>query len=174
MMFSKQLMAGGKQDTSDTEHKLRQDKVHRISVSLPKSLTVKLDEIVAEGHYRNRSQAITQMVRNNLLDQQYLRRGSQVMAGTVTLVYDESRPRLRERLIHIQRSHIDTVISSLNVLLENQHSLEVLQVQGPVDTLNAIVQQIKACKGVESCKLALTTIIMPPIHKKEDEEHGEY
>lgn len=151
--------------------KSRTDKVQRISVSLPESLTLKLDQVVAEGFYLNRSQAIAHMVHNHLLEQQYQLRGGQVMAGTITMVYDESRPRLREQLIHIQRRHIDTVISSLNVLLENQHSLEVLQVQGPVDTLNTIVKKIKACKGVESCKLALTTIIMPPIHNKEGEEN---
>ncbi len=146
------------------------DKVQRISVSLPESLTRALDQMVTECNYRNRSQAIAHMVRESLLE--YHRKGgNQIMAGTITLVYDEARPDLRNRLIQIQRSHIDTVISSLNVLLENQHSLEVLQVQGPVDTLYAIQKEIRACKGVESCKLALTTTIMPPIHSNEEERH---
>ncbi len=148
------------------------DKVHRISISLPESLTRALDKMVSDCGFLNRSQAIAQMVRNNLLDH-HRQVGNQVMAGTITLVYDEARPKLRKKLIHIQRKHIDTVISSLNVLLENQHSLEVLQVQGPVDTLNTIEKEINACKGVESCKLALTTIIMPPIHKKSGVNNGQ-
>jgi len=139
------------------------DKVQRISISLPDSLISELDQLVNEGIYGNRSQAVAQMVRNSLLDM-HRQQEDQVMAGTVTLVYDESRPTLRSQLVQIQRNHIDTVISSLNVLLENHHSLEVLQVQGPVRTLNTIVQEIRACKGVESCKVALTTTIMPPIH----------
>jgi len=139
------------------------DKVQRISISLPDSLISELDQLVDEGVYGNRSQAVAQMVRNSLLDM-HLQQEDQIMAGTVTLVYDESRPTLRSQLVQIQRNHIDTVISSLNVLLENHHSLEVLQVQGPVRTLNTIVQEIRACKGVESCKVALTTTIMPPIH----------
>ena len=117
--------------------KPKTDKVHRISVSLPESLTKALDQMVTDCSFVNRSQAIAQMVRDNLLDH-HRQKGSQIMAGTVTLVYDEARPKLRAKLIHIQRKHIDTVISSLNVLLENYHSLEVLQVQGPVDTLNKI------------------------------------
>jgi len=139
------------------------DKVQRISVSLPDSLIRELDQLVESGIYGNRSQAVTQMVRNSLLEVQR-QDDAQIMAGTITLVYDESRPTLRSQLVQIQRQHIDTVISSLNVLLENHHSLEVLQVQGPVCTLNTIVEEIRACKGVESCKVALTTTIMPPIH----------
>lgn len=146
------------------------DKVQRISVSLPDSLISELDKLVDEGVYFNRSQAVAQMVRNNLLDM-HRQQDDQIMAGTITLVYDESRPTLRSQLVQIQRKHIDTVISSLNVLLENHHSLEVLQVQGPVRTLNTIVQEIRACKGVESCKVALTTTIMPPIHGPKGEEH---
>ncbi len=146
--------------------KLKTDKVHRISVSLPEQLTEELDQLVIEGGYQNRSQAITHMIRNTLVDH-YGKKGTQVMAGTVTLVYDESRPSLRQNLVSIQRQYIDSVISSLNVLLENDHSLEVLQVQGPVNTLNTIVKKIRACKGVESCVLALTSTIMPPIHRKE-------
>jgi len=147
------------------EQKFKTDKVQRISVSLPDSLAKELDQMVTDRSFVNRSQAIAQMVRNNLLDH-HRQKGNQIMAGTVTLVYDEARPKLREKLVHIQRKHIDTVISSLNVLLENNYSLEVLQVQGPVDTLNGIVKEIQACKGVETCKLALTTTIMPPIHRK--------
>lgn len=122
--------------------------------------------MVEAGGFVNRSQAIAQMVRNNLLDH-HQQKPHQVMAGTITLVYDEAKPQLRPKLLQIQRHHIDSVISSLNVLLEDQHSLEVLLVQGPVAKLHQVVKEILACKGVESCKLALTTTVMPPIHKKE-------
>lgn len=145
--------------------KPKTDKVHRISVSLPEHLTEDLDQLVLEGGYQSRSQAITHMIRNTLIDH-YGQKGHQIMAGTVTLVYDESRPNLRQNLVKIQRQYIDSVISSLNVLLENNYSLEVLQVQGPVDTLNTIVKKIRACKGVESCKIALTSTIMPPLHSQ--------
>jgi CopG family nickel-responsive transcriptional regulator len=145
--------------------KSKTDKVHRISVSLPDQLTKELDQMVIDGGYQNRSQAISHMIRNTLADH-YSQKGHQVMAGTVTLVYDESRPNLRQNLVSIQREYIDSVISSLNVLLENYYSLEVLQVQGPVDTLNTIVKKIRACKGVENCKIALTSTIMPPLHSK--------
>ncbi|MBU0944135.1 MAG: ribbon-helix-helix protein, CopG family [Proteobacteria bacterium] len=154
------------------EQKPKTDKVHRISVSLPEKLTRELDQMVTEGGYLNRSQAIAHMIRNTLLEH-YQRQGTQVMAGAMTLVYDEARPNLRANLVRIQRKYIDSVISSLNVLLENDFSLEVLQVQGPVNRLNKIVKEIRACKGVESCKLALTSTVIPPIHRKEGVTDGD-
>jgi CopG family transcriptional regulator, nickel-responsive regulator len=150
--------------------KSKSEKVHRISISLPESLTRQLDRMVLEGGYKNRSQAIGQMIRNTLLDH-YEQSGDQVMAGALTLVYDEAQPNLKTRLLRIQRRYIDSVISSLNVLLEDDFSLEILQVQGPVNTLNTILKEIRACKGVESCKLVLSSALIPPIHAKRS-NHG--
>jgi CopG family nickel-responsive transcriptional regulator len=141
------------------------DKTQRISVSLPVQLTEELDKMVMNGGYRNRSQAMAQMIRNTLLDH-YEQSGNRIMAGTITLIYDEAQADLKTRLTAIQRHHIDSVISGLNVLLEKDYSLEVLLVQGPVDTLNKIVKEIRACKGVENCKLVLSSALMPPIHRK--------
>ena len=146
------------------------EKTHRISISLPVQLTRELDRLVDEGGYRNRSQAVAQMIRTTLLDH-YEQKGSRVMAGAVTLVYDESQPGLKSKLLSIQRCYIDSVISSLNVLLEDNFSLEVLQVQGPVDTLNVILKEIRALKGVENCKLVLSSAVLPPIHNRQGDDH---
>jgi len=148
------------------------EKVHRISISLPEQLTVELDQMVVDGGYKNRSQAIARIVRNALLEH-YGEKGAQVMAGSITLVYNEAQPNLKTNLVNIQRKHIDSVISSLNMLLEDNYSMEVLQVQGPVNKLNRIVRELRACKGIENCKLILSSAVIPPIHGKKganDEE----
>ncbi len=150
----------------------KMEKVHRISISLPEQLTVELDQMVVEGGYKNRSQAIARIVRTALLEH-YGEKGSQVMAGSITLVYNEAQPNLKAQLVAIQRKHIDSVISSLNMLLEDNYSMEVLQVQGPVNKLNRVVRELRACKGIENCKLILSSAVIPPIHGKKganDEE----
>ncbi len=53
------------------------------------------------------------------------------MAGTITIVYDESKGNLLQRLAELERRFLDEVISSLHVQLENDHRIEVLLVQGP-------------------------------------------
>ncbi len=69
------------------------------------------------------------MISEQLVQHQQ-RFGRQVMAGTITLIYDHAKPGLQSRLTKIQHQYLKEIISSQHVHLENHHSLEVLLVQG--------------------------------------------
>ena len=43
---------------------------------------------------------------------------------------------------------------------------EALLVQGPAETLRALTDEITACKGVKTVKLAITAALLPPLHGK--------
>jgi CopG family transcriptional regulator, nickel-responsive regulator len=137
----------------------------RTSISLPPELSRRLDEWVAARGFENRSQALREMIHGQL-SRFHQEDGDQVMAGTITIFYDESNARLRSRLQAIQREHINEVISSQHVLLENNHTMEVLLVQGPANTLRAIADALVSCKGVSTGGLNLSTSVLPPIHAK--------
>jgi CopG family nickel-responsive transcriptional regulator len=137
--------------------------VQRISISLPGSVFRELDQLIAERGLESRSKAVADMVTQFALKHKE-DRGTNIMAGTITVVYDISTGTLLQRLAELQRHHIDEVISSLHVQLENNHRMEVLLVQGPVETLKSIVDKLVAIKGVKTGKLSLTATIMPPIH----------
>lgn len=142
---------------------IRKEKAHRISISLPQELARDLDQLLTERGFQNRSQVIAELVRQELVDHRS-RQGDAVMAGTLTLVYDEAIPGLRVRLMEIARRHLDEVISSLHVMLEDDHSLEVWLVQGPVSRLHRICNEVLACRGVKTGKLTLTSAVLPPLH----------
>lgn len=137
--------------------------VKRISVSLPPRVFAELDRLVVDRGFENRSQAISEMIHQSLTEH-YQEQGSRLMAGTITLFYDESKPGLLQALAEIQRSHIEEVISSQHVLLEDNHTMEVLLVQGPADRLKEIADELITCKGVRSGKLTISSAILPPIH----------
>ncbi len=141
------------------------EKVQRISVSLPEGLCRDLDRLLDARGFPNRSQAIADMVRRELVDQKG-RQGRQVMAGTITLVYSEEAPSLRVHLIDVARQHLPEVISSLHVMLEDFHTLEVWLVQGPVAQLHCILNKILACRGVKTARLTLTSEVLPPLHAR--------
>jgi CopG family nickel-responsive transcriptional regulator len=138
-------------------------KVQRISVSLPESVFCELDQLVAERGWENRSKAISVMVTQSALEYRE-ENGETLMAGTITIVYDESQGNLLQRLAELERRFLDEVISSLHVQLENDHRIEVLLVQGPARSLQKIADQLLALKGVKTGKLTLTTMLMPPLH----------
>jgi CopG family nickel-responsive transcriptional regulator len=140
----------------------KKDSVERISVSVPKSLLAQLDEMVESRGFDSRSQAITEMI-NTELAQHSGELGDKIMAGTITLIYDHSKFQLQSQLSDIQHKHIAEVISSLHVHLENQHTMEVILVQGPATKLKQIADQLITCKGVKTGKLQLTAIVIPPL-----------
>jgi CopG family transcriptional regulator, nickel-responsive regulator len=138
-------------------------KVQRISVSLPESVFCELDQLVAERGWESRSKAISVMVTECALEHRE-DQGDTLMAGTVTIVYDEAKGNLLQRLAELERRFINEVISSLHVQLENDHRIEVLLVQGPARILQNIADQLLSLKGVKTGKLTLTTMLMPPLH----------
>lgn len=135
----------------------------RISISLPEPLFVKLDAMVEERGYASRSDAISKMISEQLVQhaQQF---GKEILAATITLVYDHSKPGLQSRLIKIQHRYLKEIITSQHVHLENNHSMEVILAQAPGERLKQIADQLIACKGVKHGHLSVTSTLLPPIY----------
>jgi CopG family nickel-responsive transcriptional regulator len=134
----------------------------RISISLPEPLFVQLDEMVAARGYASRSEAISKMISEQLV--QHARQfGKAVMAGTITLIYDHARPGLQNRLMEIQHQYLKEIITSQRVHLENHHSLEVILVQAPGKRIKKIADELIACKGVKHGYMNVTSTLLPPL-----------
>ena len=138
------------------------EKVARFSISIPAELAVQLDRMVEKRGYKNRSQAVAEMVRTQVVEHCGTNDGES-MAGTISLVYDYRKPGLQKQLSDIQHNYFLMVAASMHVHLEQHHYLEVLLVQGPVKDLRKLSDEFATCKGVKSAKLQLTTFAMPPL-----------
>jgi CopG family nickel-responsive transcriptional regulator len=135
----------------------------RISISLPSTLYDELDAMVADRGYASRSEAISKMISEQLVQHEQ-QLGRQIMAGTITLIYDHSKTGLQSRLMKIQHKYLKEIISSQHVHLENHHSLEVLLVQGPGVRLQRIADELITCRGVKHGYLNVTSTTLPPIY----------
>jgi CopG family nickel-responsive transcriptional regulator len=137
--------------------------VSRISVSLPESLLRQLDSMVSVRGFESRSQAIAEMINQQLAEHKQ-QLGEEIMAGTITLVYDHSTPGLQKQLADLQHEYLSEVISSLHVHLMHAHTMEVILVQGPAARLQAIADRMVTSRGVITGRLQLTAAIIPPVH----------
>ncbi len=135
----------------------------RLSVSLPSELLVRLDAMVAERALPSRSQMIAELIRHALAEHSQAR-SDVVLAGTITLIYRADSGRVRHLLAQTQSVFIKEVISSQHVLLEDDQSLEVLLVQGPIARLKALCDALRTVRGVQQVKLVTTTALLPPLH----------
>lgn len=139
------------------------EKVRRVSISLPESIYRQLDMLIEQRGFASRSQAVAEMVSGSLADL-HDGHGPKVMAGTLTLFYNIAKGNVRQEMARLQQRHLDEVISSLHVLLENNHVMEVILLQGPASKLETISDEFITLKGVRTGKLTLVSHIMPPIH----------
>lgn len=137
--------------------------VSRISVSLQEALLLQLDEMVNARGFESRSQAIAEMISHHVTAHKR-ELGNEVMAGTITLLYDHSTPRLQKTLADLQHEHISAVISSLHVHLMHSQTLEVILVQGPAAELQLLSDKMTTNRGVISGQLQLSTTLMPQLH----------
>jgi CopG family nickel-responsive transcriptional regulator len=137
--------------------------VSRISMSLPYGLLQDLDRMVLERGFESRSQAISDMLHQFLIEHRR-ERGNDLMVGTVTLVYDNAVPGLQRQLAELQCRHIDEVISSLHVHLVHNQTMEVILLQGPVHSLQRIADALISTRGVTSGKMHLVAALIPQLH----------
>ena len=128
----------------------------RFTVSVNEQLLHELDRMMRQKGYTNRSQAVADMIRADLVEhrQQF---GDQEIAGTITLVYDHHKPHVMEVLTDIQHDHGTTIVSTLHVHLDHHNCLEVLVLRGKASVIKSVADQLIATKGVKHGKLTVTT-----------------
>lgn len=137
--------------------------VNRISISLPEDLHAELDLMVADRGFESRSQAINDMLRQNLVEHKR-QTGNQVMVGTITILYNNATRGLQKTLADLQYRYLDEVISSLHVHLTDNQTMEVILVQGPAKQVQTIANEMITLRGVITGKLQLIGALIPPLH----------
>jgi CopG family nickel-responsive transcriptional regulator len=130
--------------------------VTRFSISLPAELAGQLDRMTREKGYDNRSLAVADMIRAQLVEHRQ-RLDREEIAGTITLVYDHHKPHVQETLTDIQHDHHDLIVATLHVHLDHDNCMEVLAVRGRASAVKRIADALIAAKGVKHGRLTVTS-----------------
>lgn len=128
----------------------------RFGISIDDRLLRRFDELIAEKGSVNRSEAIRDLIRGALIEDQWAR-GNEETVGTVTLVYDHHTRDLSDKLTEQQHSHHDAIVSALHVHLDAHHCLEVVVVRGKAREVKRLADELIGTKGVKHGKLVTTT-----------------
>ncbi len=129
----------------------------RIGISIDPALLESFDRLIGDKGYVNRSEAIRDMIRDALVEDQIKRQDDAPTVGTVTLVYNHHTRDLADKLTEHQHSHHDAIISALHVHLDSHHCLEVVVVRGTSAQVKRLADELIGTKGVKHGKLVLTT-----------------
>ena len=128
----------------------------RFGVSIDEHLLEQFDEHIAEKSYVNRSEALRDLIRGALVEDQW-DAGDAEAIGTVTLVYDHHAHDLADKLSDHQHTHHEEIVSTLHVHLDADHCLEVVVLRGVARDLRRIADGLIGTKGVKHGRFVATT-----------------
>jgi CopG family nickel-responsive transcriptional regulator len=134
--------------------------VERIGISLERKLLSNFDKLIAKQGYQNRSEAIRDLIRQQLSSERLGDPKAKAVAA-VFLVYDHHATKLMERLTSLQHSHLLQTISSVHIHLDKHNCLEVVVLRGRVGEINKMAENIVSLKGVKLGRINLVAAETP-------------
>lgn len=128
----------------------------RFGISMEKELLERLDEEIVKRGYPNRSEAIRDLIRNQLVELDWSQDDEEV-AGTITLIYNHHVRGLSDLLLELQHQHHRMIVSVMHVHLEHDHCLEVMVLKGRASEAKELSSRLIGVKGVKHGKLTITS-----------------
>jgi CopG family transcriptional regulator, nickel-responsive regulator len=129
--------------------------LERIGIAIPGDLLKKFDKLIEQRGYANRSEAVRDLVRKELVDDLAASPTAEV-CGTVTLIYDHHARLLLDKLTNIQHEYHNAIMSTVHVHLDHDNCLEVILVRGKSTLVQKLANSLIATKGVKHGRFILT------------------
>jgi len=128
----------------------------RFGISMDKKLLERLDKEIVMRGYPNRSEAIRDLIRNQLVELDWSHEEEEV-AGTITIIYNHHIRGLSDLLLELQHQHHAMIISVMHVHLEHDNCLEVMVIRGKAAEARELAGRLIGVKGVKHGKLTITS-----------------
>ena len=115
--------------------------LYRFGVSLEKNLINDFDVLIKNENYKNRSEAIRDLIREKLVQKKWTEGG--IVAGAIVMTYDHHKRELVNKMLDIQHDHHDMTMSTLHVHLDHHLCLEVIAVKGKARNVDLLANSLK-------------------------------
>jgi len=130
-------------------------KLVRFGVSLEKRLLEKFDKLIREKNYTNRSEAIRDLIREDLIKKEW-QEGKEI-AGAITLIYNHHKRELLNKITDTQHDFQKIIISTSHIHLDQNNCLEIIAVRGDPKEAQRLADTLKSIKGVKHGTLSMST-----------------
>ena len=131
------------------------EKITRFGVSIEPDLLKKFDKIIKKEGYTNRSEAIRDLVRKNLIREENKDPNAESI-GTLTMIYDHHTGNLTNKLLDLQHDHTKEILSTTHIHIDHNNCLEVLVLKGKTGKIQKLADNIKSLKGIKHGELVIT------------------
>jgi CopG family transcriptional regulator, nickel-responsive regulator len=131
--------------------------LERVSLAIEADLLGRFDALIERSGHGNRSEAVRDLIRNRLIEEDWQREASGEVVATVTLVYDHHRRELADRLLEVGHDHHGAVIATLHIHLDHHNCLEIIALRGKAKQLRKIADHLIGMKGVKHGKVVVSS-----------------
>ncbi|MBI5923551.1 MAG: nickel-responsive transcriptional regulator NikR [Betaproteobacteria bacterium] len=129
--------------------------MERFTISLDTELAREFDRLILERGYRNRSEAIRDILRGQLEQLRQTKEQSRHCIANLSYIYNHHERDLAERLIGLQHDHHNLTVATMHAHLDHEHCIESAILRGPTAEVTRFADAIKAERGVRHGQLNL-------------------
>lgn len=144
--------------------------MERFTISLDEDLALAFDQLIRSRGYTNRSEAIRDMLRQELEHTRLARQEAPYCVASLSYVYNHRERQLAERLTEHQHHAHDLVVSTMHVHLDHDHCLESVILRGATEEVRRFADRLSAERGVRHGQLNLipvdTDSVAPHVHTR--------
>ena len=132
--------------------------MQRVTISIDESLAETFDELLRERAYQSRSEGVRDLVRDAVERWRAERRDSAVCIANLSYIYSRQTRALAQRLSDMQHANHDLIVSTTQVRLDHEHSLESVLLKGATAKVRAFADLVRAERGVRFDSLNLVGV----------------
>lgn len=130
--------------------------VSRFGVSLESDLLSALDDYILENKFPNRSQGIRHLIEKNIVENKW--KCNHIVAGGIVLTYEFDKNNIQAKIVEIQKSYTDVILSVQRFYISSDKILEIIAVKGTSFKLTELSEKLISIKGIEHGKLIMSKV----------------
>ena len=130
-------------------------KLIRFGVSLEEELLVKFDRLMKKRNYTNRSEALRDLIRAELIKKEWAE--NREVTGAITLVYDHHTRDLVNKILDVQHDYHKFILSTQHIHLDHHNCFEIIVTKGRSRKIQELHQKLKSIKNVKHAGFMMAT-----------------
>ena len=126
------------------------ENVVRTGISFEPKLLGAFDNFIKEKGYKNRSEAINDIIRDRLFHRRH-----EELVGTIKVIYDQRAGHYGKNVSNLQHDYHCQIVSSMRTYIDHHHCLELVVVKGSIERIKKLLEKINSTEGVKEATLVL-------------------
>ncbi|MBV5297460.1 MAG: nickel-responsive transcriptional regulator NikR [Rhodoferax sp.] len=132
--------------------------MERITISIDTALALEFDQLIAVRGYKNRSEAVRDLVRSHLEAERLAHRPGGHCVANLSYVYNHHERDLAERLTALQHDQHDLTVATLHAHLDHDNCLESVILRGTTTAVRTFSDALMAQRGVRHGQLNVVAV----------------